>query len=471
MMRCALLAALALVCTSPAAHGQSGQSRGTSAIDLLADAEAWSNWSARPEIAPRCERQPDGGPGGLPVLVVEGGGNPNACGCWRRPLPPLTKGHRYRVEAAFQCEGVAHPGHSIWAILTRGEREFEELVYRETRDGWHRLAFDLAADADGSELDLRLYLAWSPAGRVRWSDVRLSDVTEETRPRPVARLAAVSGRPKRPASPDECLDFYCDRLDEVGSRGVDLVCLPECINVDGIGGDTSKWAETIPGPSTRRLVDKACQHKMYVAASLLERDGPLIYNTGVLLDRAGVIVGKYRKTHPTIGESLLKGVRPGGEYPVFQTDFGRVGYVICFDNHYPEVARILAVKGAEVLVFSNMGDGREEGTLWEPYIRTRALDNQVHIVAAVNGGRSCVVSPRGEILSMTEKQPGEIAQAECNLDESVRNYSGRQIGKRYLQVRRADTFDPLTHHYWESLGFPADWPLPPSRAEAARAAR
>jgi predicted amidohydrolase len=186
---------------------------------------------------------------------------------------------------------------------------------------------------------------------------------------------------------------------------------------------------------------------MYVAASLSEREGHCLYNTGVLIDREGRIVGKYRKTHLTIGESLVSGKTPGNEYPVFETDFGRVGYMICYDNHFPEVARALAIQGADVIVFSNMGDGRENGILWEPYIQTRALDNQVHIVAAVNGGRSCIVSPRGEILSIVDKTRGAIAIARCDLDVTVRNYSGREIGKRYMQVRRSDTFGILRHEY------------------------
>ena len=129
----------------------------------------------------------------------------------------------------------------------------------------------------------------------------------------------------------------------------------------------------------------------------------------------------------------------------------RIGYMICFDNHYPEVSRILAVKGAEIIVFSNMGDGREKGILWEAYMQTRALDNNVHIAASVNGGRSCIVSPRGEILSMSGQSPGSMAIAECDLDQSVRAWTGRPIDKRYLRVRRSETFEPLTRHLWETV--------------------
>lgn len=420
-------------------------------VDLLADRDAWSSWSARPEIAPEFAGEGGGGPGGRPVLVISGGGKENGCGDWRRPLPPLGEGRRYLLEAAFQVEDMAAPGRSVWGLVTVNGHEFAELAFQEAREGWQRLALELEPDPKGRDLELRLCLARAPKGTVRWSDVRLIDVTDVPVKKRTARLAAVSGRPKGAASPADCMDFYCARLDEIGAGGADLACLPEWINADGIAGDDkAKWAEPIPGPSTRRLAEKARQYRMYVAASLVERDGGLVYNTGVLLDRSGALVGKYRKTHPTIDEMFSYGVTPGDDYPVFDTDFGRVGYMICYDNHFPEVARLLSLKGARVLVYSNMGDGREGGSLWEPYMRTRAMDNNVHIVAAVNqSGRSCIVNPRGEVLAMAEKGRGAIVTSECDLGISVRNYSKRGIGERYLQLRRADTFAPLAEHYWD----------------------
>lgn len=425
------------------------------AIDLLADHAAWTSGSARPELAPRFSREPSGGPQESPVLVIQGNGGKAACGCWRRPLPPLQKGRRYRIEAAFQSENVDPLWRGLWAIVSQGQKEFAELTYSGSRDGWRLMALDLAPDEDFSNLDLRLYLAWSPSGLVRWSSATLTDITDQPVTPRRARLAAIAGRPKNPRTSSECLDFYCARLDEAGRAGVDLVVLPEVINTDGIeGADKPALAEPIPGPSTNRLSEKARQHHTYIAASLLERDGALLYNTGVLIDRQGAIVGKYHKTHPTIGESLTGGITPGDDFPVFDTDLGRVGYMICFDNHYPEVARTLAVKGAEIIVYSNMADSREKGALWEPYVRTRALDNGVYIVAAVNARGTCIVSPRGEVVASAAPQPGAIARADCPLGISVRNYSGREIGKRYLLLRRFDLFTPLTRHFADFLEKP-----------------
>jgi predicted amidohydrolase len=124
--------------------------------------------------------------------------------------------------------------------------------------------------------------------------------------------------------------------------------------------------------------------------------------------------------------------------------------MICFDNHQPEVSRALAVQGAEIILFSNDSDGREKGTLYESYMRTRALDNQVHIVASVNkAGQTCIVTPRGEIVAKAEMAPGSLAVATCDLAAGVRDGSGREIEGRYMRVRRSDTFAPLLRDYSE----------------------
>jgi predicted amidohydrolase len=113
------------------------------------------------------------------------------------------------------------------------------------------------------------------------------------------------------------------------------------------------------------------------------------------------------------------------------------------------VSRLLGLQGVDVILFSNMGDSREGGTLWESVVRTRAVDNQVHIVAAVNSGRSCIVSPKGELLATTDKTPGVAAVAACDLNASLCDFTNRPIHRRYDQLRRADLFGDLARHLWD----------------------
>ena len=420
--------------------------------DLLVDTNLWRSWFPREEVAPQFQVDAQGGLGGQPTLMIHGAGNAHVCGCWQLILPNLQNGRQYRIEASFKTEGVQAPGKSVRAILTHKKHRFyAQLDPRGKQDGWHRLGFDWTQDDDAGALMLGLYLAWSAHGTVRWGDVRLFDVTgREVKVSQQVRFAAISGNPEKPDSPAQCLDFYAERIAAI-EGAVDLVCLPELINTTRLPGDATDWAEPIPGPTSERLSALAQARGCYIAASILEQQGTAFYNTGFLLDRSGGLVGKYRKAQLTLAEGLIRGCTPGHELPIFHTDFGVVGYMICYDGHYPEVPRVLALKGAKVILFSNMGDGREGGELWEPVVRTRAIDNQVHIVAAVNGGRSCVVSPKGELLAMTDRTPGSIAVASCDLGASMCDFTKRPIYGRYDQLRRADLFGDLGKHFWDSV--------------------
>ncbi len=200
--------------------------------DLLLDPNAWSAWAPREKVEPRVFVEADGGPGGRVALVLAGGGNPLACGCWRLPLSGLKPGRNYRVEAVFRPQGVAAPGKSVRAILTEKgeggnaqERFYAHLDDRGRREGWHLVNVDFETAGSVPALTLNLFLAWSAEGQVRWGDVRLYDVTDEPVPERKVHLAVVSGNPSRPESPAVCLDFYTDRLDDIASRRVDLVCL------------------------------------------------------------------------------------------------------------------------------------------------------------------------------------------------------------------------------------------------------
>ncbi len=421
--------------------------------DLMLNTGAWTSWVPREEIRPDFQIDPHGGPGGGPALVISGAGNRLSCGCWQMPLKGIVSGRRYRIEALFQTEKIATPGKCVRAILTTGAKDqprfFAHLDHTGQSGNWHRVGHVFVAPDPVPDLTVHVFLAWAPAGTVRWGDVRLCDVTgrEETGHHKV-HCAAISGNPENPTSPAQCLDFYTQRIQAIGTD-VDVICLPELINMTGLPGRAVDWAEPIPGPTSERLSEAARQRGAYVAASILERQGDAVYNTGLLIDRNGGLVGKYRKTHLTLNEGLLCGYAPGNELPIFHTDFGVLAYMICYDGHYPEVPRLLALKGADIILFSNMGDGREGGSLWESFIRTRAIDNQVHIVAAVNGGRSCVVSPTGELLALTDKTPGATAVATCDLDASLCDFTKRPIHKRYDQLRRADLFGDLARHMWD----------------------
>jgi len=213
-------------------------------------------------------------------------------------------------------------------------------------------------------------------------------------------------------------------LEEAGRRGSDIVCLPEVFATKRTAEQGE--AEVVGrGPISGMLSEQALKWQMYVVGSLFERVGETTYNSAALFDRTGAHVGSYHKVHLARGESQW--AAPGEAYPVFQTDFGRVGCLVCFDLNFPEAATSLALEGAEIIFWPTMFS-QPRAHVTEVLMRARAIENQVFFVAAnytqkgldpaaVHFGRSCVLDWDGCVLADTGRRPG-VATAVINLDES-----------------------------------------------------
>lgn len=218
------------------------------------------------------------------------------------------------------------------------------------------------------------------------------------------------------------VDKVLGMIDEAAAQGADLIVLPEVWT--GLGyADAFPFeamAESIPGPTTDKLSARARRHGAMIVGSMYERaaDGRH-FNTAPFIDRDGSILGCYRKTHlfdaqnrtdipPGMMES--KKVSAGDELPVYDTHAGKIGVFVCSDLRFPEIARVEALKGAQILVCcSAFLSPRLDH--WEFFLRARACENQVFVVASgqyaqepASGvafvGRSCVVDPWGVIVAM-----------------------------------------------------------------------
>ncbi|MEJ1971872.1 MAG: carbon-nitrogen hydrolase family protein [Lacunisphaera sp.] len=208
-----------------------------------------------------------------------------------------------------------------------------------------------------------------------------------------------------------------------------------------------KKAEPIPGPLTDLLGERARKYHCYVITTLHERDGDLYYNTAVLIDRAGRVAGKYRKVHLAIAEAD-DGLTPGSEYPVFTTDFGRIGILTCWDDWFSEPARILRLRGAEVLFFPLAGDGSDGH--WDAVSRARAMDNGLFFVSSGTvSDASRIINPAGQVLAEARGQFAFAVQdLDLNQEWRLRYLSvGAGTGEAkslYFAERRPDTYSDLT---------------------------
>ncbi len=233
-------------------------------------------------------------------------------------------------------------------------------------------------------------------------------------------------------------------LDIAGERGSDICLLPEVFNVKRTQNQLD--AEAVPGGVTSDMLSAAAKRwRMYVIGGLIEADGDKIYNSLALFDREGACMGTVRKVH-------LQGpgseVSPGHSYPVFETDFGTIGAIICIDLHFPETARIEVIKGAEIIFWPTMyAEPRER--LNNIIMKARAVENAIFMVSSnysqpcrdsrgIHIGGSAVVDPYGEILASTGRRQG-VATTVIDLDAERPTYGYKSL----LDARRVDTFGEI----------------------------
>ncbi|MCS7192687.1 MAG: carbon-nitrogen hydrolase family protein [Armatimonadetes bacterium] len=222
-------------------------------------------------------------------------------------------------------------------------------------------------------------------------------------------LRVVSISMQGQGSKERNIEAAISLLEQASWHKPDLVCLPETFA--GIGLDFEKWfatAETLNGKTVERLSDYARKHNCYVVCPMVLKDGEKTYNAAVLIDRKGEVVGYYAKMFPTIKE-LNIGIVPGLDAPVFQTDFGRVGFAICFDLNFREVAQRLKANGAEIVCFVSMYPGGKQVQVW-------AVDFGFWIVTSISSPQSMVVNPLGQIIKTAQPYYQPLISCSINLD-------------------------------------------------------
>ena len=197
----------------------------------------------------------------------------------------------------------------------------------------------------------------------------------------------------------------------------DFVCMTEAITWYGLNKKhLSLIAEPLDGPTVRTFADVARRHACYIIVPIYTQEDGHIFNAQVLLDRGGRISTVYHKIHPTINE-IEMGVTPGTEAVVVETDKGRVGFAICFDLNFRDVAEGNAAGGAELVFFSSMYPGGLQLRIW-------AHDFGVFVASATPGDRARIVDPLGRVLTESDATYNPILSKKLNLDYEVMHLSG-----------------------------------------------
>ena len=263
---------------------------------------------------------------------------------------------------------------------------------------------------------------------------------------------------------------------DLAKRGAQLIVLQELHNTlyfcQTEDVDLFDLAETIPGPSTKFYCELAKKHGVVIVASLFEKRAPGLYhNTAVVIESNGEIAGKYRKMHipddPAYYEKFY--FTPGdlGFHPI-QTSVGKLGVLVCWDQWYPEAARLMAMQGAEMLIYPTAIGYAENDTpeeqqrqrmAWQTVMRGHAVANGLPVVAVnrvgfepdpsgqTDGiqfwGTSFVAGPQGEIIyeASTDEEESIIVEMDMDRSEQVRRWWP------FLRDRRIDAYGDITKRF------------------------
>jgi predicted amidohydrolase len=398
-------------------------------------ADGWTSIAPREEIRPQFQHTETGGKSGHGSLLIRADERDGLHGWWQKNFP-VTGGRYYRFSAWRRIDNIAVPRRSVLArVLWRDDagkdvQRLEGVVTnfslgvvasaepeypREssvTKNGWVEMSGVYQVPSGATRAQVELHLLWSPKGNVEWSDITFLP-NEPPAPRKV-RLASVHYRPHAAKTPMDACRQFAPLLEEAAHRKADLVVLGETLTYAGVGSSYAKCAEIIPGPSTDYFGEFAKKYQLYLVAGLIERDRHQLFNVAVLIGPDGKVAGKYRKVCLPDGE-YDKGMSPGTDYPVFTTRLGKIGMMICYDGFFPEVARELSNRGAEIIAWPVWGCNPEQA-------RARACENQVYLVSSTyedvsrNWMLTAVYGQDGSVLAQAS-QWGTVCVAEVDLNK------------------------------------------------------
>lgn len=271
---------------------------------------------------------------------------------------------------------------------------------------------------------------------------------------------------------EENLEQVKDAIIKASNDGMDLLVLPELHNnyyfCQTQDSKHYKLAEPIPGFTSDYLSNLAKEYSIVIVASIYEQAlRGMNYNTAVVFDKDGSIAGKYRKMHiphdPEYNEKYY--FTPGdlGLKPV-ETSIGKIGVLVCFDQWFPEAARLMALQGAEIIVYptaigwcpeDTQEEKKKQLDAWITIQRSHAIANNVFVIACNRlgleksanpqssgidfWGHSFIAGPQGEVLCSAELKPNYVLGCEINLEQIL---SVREVWQ-FLRDRRVDAYQGL----------------------------
>lgn len=344
---------------------------------------------------------------------------------------PVSEKQTYKISVTAQTESVVHDVYAIINIIDEDNniliREHLETVDK-VKDGF---SFTHIAQIpqNGCSVKLELWLK-GYSGKVKWTNPQMIECDKIEERNVGVALAYIAPNCIKNPTIEKNVEMIIKAIDNAGKKNPDIIVLSEAMYERGVPNTNLKeTSQSDTGEMCTLIREKAIEYNTYIIYNFHEVDNGEYYNTSILIDRKGDTVGKYRKTQLTVAE-YDEGMTPGVDTPVFDTDFGKIGILICFDHYFPHTSETLAKKGAEIVFISSAGDAEEK-------LSARALDNGIYFAVCgwntenTHGwGPARVAAPNGEIIAESSVNT-EPAYCVIDLNKRVR--------RRWLSLGDADS--------------------------------
>lgn len=329
--------------------------------------KGWVFKSPRPSLSPKfCAAKENNRQG----LFISGNGNKDCVG-WVSTNIQIEGGKTYWFRVYFKKNEHLNPIRNLQFLIIT-ERGIQGIAeFHRLGDDWVEGEARICFPGEGKlKAEVKILYRFGEDGTAWIKNISLTE-TEPLMPRWV-RVACTDG----PGSLEEYgLKAFSKALDAAGEGKADLVLLPEYFSGEGT-------TETLSGPSATLMSEKAKKYHMYVAGTIgrFDIEADRLYNTALIYDRNGKLIGSYDKIHLYGPELHWDGVTPGTNVPIFKTDFGKVAFMTCYDSWFTDVAELAALKGADILLFPNLGYDRG-------LMHARSFDNFINIVTSTRSGK------------------------------------------------------------------------------------
>ncbi|MCX6993006.1 MAG: carbon-nitrogen hydrolase family protein [Kiritimatiellaeota bacterium] len=412
-------------------------------------------WAPRDALAPHVRR--DGN-----AFVVASNGSPGCYGGWELVYPAVRAGAWVNLQVQARWQNIERSYDSVnvagvWLDKKENMVGWEPIFPQPgLSNGYVVYQGRMRVPANASILVFKLLMAYSSRGEIRWTS---PEVRPMAAPKPrMVRLGAAGGLPPGSTYTVESnTKFYLGLCRQAADKGVDLLCLPEVILHTGMPTTAEtlpKLAIPVPGKEIRPFQKFARANRMALCFSVWEKDKKLIYNTALLIDKEGELVGRYRKVHLAQPFEVWYGVTPGHEFSVCDLGWAKVGMNICMDSSAAESARIPARLGAEIICLPIMGDHRAMTSFfetthdfcverWVMIQRMRAMDNHVYMVVARNSGLGTgIFGPRGDTLGLSGGCK-QVVHTQVDLEDVPLDFLGATFRGVCWYERREPAYGPL----------------------------